>query len=581
MAFIGSLITTVKANTAPLKKSLNSAGKDVSKFKMSIQNAVGTVSKFAFVLGTAVVGAAVAAGVALVNLASDFQEASQKFGVIFGNVGKQSKKMRDELVKNFGLSTTAATTLLAATGDLLTGFGMTDEAALKMSSDVQKLSVDLASFNNTQGGAERVSKILTKALLGQRDGLTELGIGILDADVKLRLAEKGQSKLEGTAKRVAISYATMELAMEQTTKAQGDFARSGGSLENVMKKISAKADDLGVAIGEMFLGPATALAETFLFTLENIAPAISLIGTAANIATTSMSGLFNIVKDVAKLFTIDKDTPNYQDDTTIYTDRSIGQRLKREEEQRATTRATALRGLKEEAKEVERLAQLRRMTVAKHAEAQWKTARAIEAKTKAEQEYQKVLSMANSIFAETRTPFEAVEIKLKSLIDMLNKKGLTAGLKEGIIRKIADLQKIKQEILLGDKITQAKDDNATIENLRNKFMTPIDKVMAEMNRLEDQKRRGGFEGEEDLFQQAMRDIISQAEAIDIDEMAKKKQKKIDDAGTFKELDLKNVDIAGLTGKENVDKKTLSENEKQTKLLKQIADKDDQKVPVAV
>jgi hypothetical protein len=196
------------------------------------------------------IGVLVDIGVAATQAGSDFEEASQKFGVVFGQVAGESRVLRDELARNFGLSTLAATELLSATGDLLTGFGLTDRAALDLSNELNQLAVDLASFSNVEGGAARTSEILTKALLGERESLKSLGISILEADVKGRLLEKGQDQLAGSALRAARAQATFELILEQSTKAQGDFARSSGSLANQQRILNARFEDLQTQLGQ-------------------------------------------------------------------------------------------------------------------------------------------------------------------------------------------------------------------------------------------------------------------------------------------------------------------------------------------
>jgi hypothetical protein len=198
-------------------------------------------------------GVVAAAFTKVTKLAIDFEEENAKFLTVFRSVQKEAIGMRDTLVNSYGQSTLAATKLLASTGDILTGFGLTDKEALNLSGDVQKLAVDLASFTNAQGGAEAVSQALTKALIGERESLKTYGIAILDADVNQRLFEKGQSKLTGEALRQAKATATLEIAYEQAGKAVGDFDRTQNSTANTLRKIKAISDDVQLAIGQEFL----------------------------------------------------------------------------------------------------------------------------------------------------------------------------------------------------------------------------------------------------------------------------------------------------------------------------------------
>ena len=120
-----------------------------------------------------------ALGVAVVKVASDFEETESKFNTVFSSIRQQANDTAKNLKNNFGLSSRAALQLLGDTGDLLVGFGFTESAALKMSQQVNELAVDLASFTNVQGGAQSASIALTKALLGERESITPFGISIL------------------------------------------------------------------------------------------------------------------------------------------------------------------------------------------------------------------------------------------------------------------------------------------------------------------------------------------------------------------------------------------------------------------
>lgn len=187
-----------------------------------------------------------------VNIAKDFGEENSKLGTVFRNVGKDATVMRKELVNSYGLSRMAATQLLASTGDLLTGFGFTQQSALDLSGEVQKLAVDLASFTNFSGGASGASAALTKALLGERESVKALGISILEADVQAKVLELTQQGLTFETERQAKAYATLKIAQEQSKNAIGDFARTSDQLANRQRQLSSVTQDLQVQIGSLF-----------------------------------------------------------------------------------------------------------------------------------------------------------------------------------------------------------------------------------------------------------------------------------------------------------------------------------------
>jgi len=234
-------------NTKKASKKIGKAFRAIGNAGKKAAKAIGLVAIAAVALASF---ALFKLGKASLKLASDFAEVEQKFNVVFKSIQDEANKTADNLAENFGLSNKAAKQLLGGTGDLLTGFGFADKAALDLSNKVQELAVDLASFNNLQGGATRASEILTKALLGERDSLIAVGAKILEADLQQRLLINGTNKLTGVALLAAKAEATFALILEQTIKAQDDFARSSGSLENQQKTLASRIEDLQVAIGK-------------------------------------------------------------------------------------------------------------------------------------------------------------------------------------------------------------------------------------------------------------------------------------------------------------------------------------------
>ena len=190
-------------------------------------------------------------GSVAVKLASDFEETQSKFNTVFRDIRDDANETADNLEKNFGLSSQAALQLLGDTGDLLTGFGFTQEEALKLSNQVNELAVDLASFTNFSGGAAGASAALTKALLGERESIKSLGIAITEADLKTFAAEQGLVFKE--LDRVAKATLTYNLALKQSQNAVGDFERTSESFANQFRQLKADLSNVGVEIGQELL----------------------------------------------------------------------------------------------------------------------------------------------------------------------------------------------------------------------------------------------------------------------------------------------------------------------------------------
>lgn len=186
----------------------------------------------------------------LVRAASDAEETANKFGVTFRGINSQAEATASNLAENFGLAQDEAQSLLANTGDLLTGFGFTRESALDLSTQVQELAVDLASFTNVEGGAQQASQALTKALLGERESIKTLGIAITEADIGRLAEEKG---ITGELTRQQKAALTLELAIRQSGNAIGDFERSQASFANQSRIAESRVRDISVSLGQGLL----------------------------------------------------------------------------------------------------------------------------------------------------------------------------------------------------------------------------------------------------------------------------------------------------------------------------------------
>jgi hypothetical protein len=231
------------------------------QFKVSvILGAVDKASnniKKATVAFAAMGAAAVAAGAVAIKAASDFEETQAKFSTVFSSISDQAEETARTLSTSFGLSSRASKKLLSDTGDLLTGFGFTQQSALDLSTKVNKLAVDLASFTNIEGGADRASRALTKALLGEAESAKELGIVINQNTKEYKDLVNFYQESQGATLQQAKAFAALELATQQSKNAIGDFARTNQSFANQTRILKARLDDIVVSLGMTLLPVAT------------------------------------------------------------------------------------------------------------------------------------------------------------------------------------------------------------------------------------------------------------------------------------------------------------------------------------
>lgn len=221
--------------------------------------AVNSISKLKFALLEAA-KYAYQFGAESIAVFSDLEETTQKFNVVFAGMGKQSSKAVEDLVNGYGQSELSAKKMLSATGDLLTGFGVTKDQALALAEGAAKLGSDLASFSNYAGGAEGATNALTKAMLGERESLKMLGVVIREDDKAYKNLIK-QAMTTGvtidaigktfkvSSEQQAKAVATLALSYQQSGNAIGDFSRNMDSIANQSRTLENRMVELKSTIG--------------------------------------------------------------------------------------------------------------------------------------------------------------------------------------------------------------------------------------------------------------------------------------------------------------------------------------------
>jgi len=245
------------------------------------------------------------------NAARDAEETENKFKTVFENIQDEAISTAKVFARSYKLADSTAQKLFSTTGDLLVGFGFTEKAALDMSRQVNELAVDLASFSNFEGGAERASMALTKGLLGERESMKLLGISVNENTEIFKRLVKEQIKTKGASLIQAKALATLKIAVDQSKKSIGDFSRTHKQLANQERIASEEAKKLKEKIGKK-LAPtflsATKLAINFFRALtetdlEKTIRQLSELGTETRILTqlTASNTLLRNLEEERKL----------------------------------------------------------------------------------------------------------------------------------------------------------------------------------------------------------------------------------------------------------------------------------------
>lgn len=270
------IVIALKAKLGKLGKKLKKAAGQIKGFCRNAGRKFAAFAK-ASAVAFAAVAVAVAGGIIKsIGAASRLEETLNKFNAVFASNSQTVKKWSDNFAKQVGRSKEQIASFMAGTQDLLVPMGLEPGAATKMSKDISRLAIDLASFNNKADGD--VLRDLHAALTGSGEVMKKYGVIVSQTAVNQQLLADGINPKAATEAQKA--QARLNIIMAGTTTAQGDAIRSAGSFANSKKRLAATFDDLSAKIGSVFLPIATKVvswiseafsaAETYMPAFEKI-----------------------------------------------------------------------------------------------------------------------------------------------------------------------------------------------------------------------------------------------------------------------------------------------------------------------
>ena len=252
MATVDTLLVRIQADTKDLKRGLRKVERDVerttSKASASFKKLGGA---FKLIAVGVIVRQAFIAGKAMVNLASDIEEMQGKSKVVFG-------QFRDGVVKELtafgdavGRSTHELEGMASTVQDTFVPMGFARGEAAKLSVEMTKLAVDVASFNNASD--TDTMNAFQSALVGNHETVRRFGVVITQATLDQELMTMG---IEGGAKAASNAekvQARLNLITKGVSDAQGDALRTSNSYANSMRGLKAEFSELTGDLGTLFL----------------------------------------------------------------------------------------------------------------------------------------------------------------------------------------------------------------------------------------------------------------------------------------------------------------------------------------
>ena len=231
-------------------KGIKKAIAQFKRLETTGQKAQFALKKAALPATAALAGLAAAAGPAI-SAASDLGENLSKVNVIFGEGAAEVEKFAASAAKSMGQSKNAVLTAAGTFGTFGKAAGLSGRDLAGFSNDFTALASDLASFNNTT--PEQAVQAIGAALRGESEPLRQYGVLLNDAALKAAALELGIYDGSGALTDQQKILAAQKVIFEQTTDAQGDFARTSDGLANSQRTLTAQMENLQVSIGQALL----------------------------------------------------------------------------------------------------------------------------------------------------------------------------------------------------------------------------------------------------------------------------------------------------------------------------------------
>ena len=256
---LGTAVLRLGADMSGLSKGLAQAERETESWagraSAKLQNAGAAIAGVGAKLTAGISAPLVAVGLKAVDAASDLSESISKTDVVFGENAAAVQAWSMTTATAMGQSRQQALEAAGTYGNLFTSMGMSSEASAAMSMDLVQLASDLGSFNNIDPTV--ALEKLRAGLTGEAEPLKTLGINLNQASIQAEALRLGLIAEGDELDAASKAQAAYSLIMQQSSNAQGDFARTSEGLANQTRITKALFADAAAQLGASLLPIAT------------------------------------------------------------------------------------------------------------------------------------------------------------------------------------------------------------------------------------------------------------------------------------------------------------------------------------
>ena len=192
-----------------------------------------------------------AVGIAAVKMASDAEEAANKFNVVMGPAADRVRAELQKLTETIPLTRSQMEGMTAGIQDMLVPMGVARAEAANMSLQMVGLAGDLGSFNEV--GTDQVLMAMQSALAGSSEPMRRFGVDTREAALKAIALQAGLLSAGQEMNQTARAQAVLLAIQKDSTDAMGDAARTAESTANLMKFLKRDVLQLGISLGQVLI----------------------------------------------------------------------------------------------------------------------------------------------------------------------------------------------------------------------------------------------------------------------------------------------------------------------------------------
>jgi hypothetical protein len=247
----GGIYSSVNLNMQPFMAGMNQYRSLLGQMDAETSKRMNSMSMVTSAAMLAMGAAMVTTGKKMFDLASAAIEVDNLFKESMGNMTGYAQDFATDMATSLGISETNIKRFVGTFNVMLNSMGMLPGISYQMSTTLTKLAYDMASFYNLDS-TEAFAK-LRSGISGEIEPLKALGIVIDETTVKNYAYKVGIAALGeelSTSQKVMARY---ELIMRQTSKAQGDLARTADSPANTIRRMSETMEMAMTNFGRAFM----------------------------------------------------------------------------------------------------------------------------------------------------------------------------------------------------------------------------------------------------------------------------------------------------------------------------------------